>query len=216
MILFGSKYIQRCIVCGRRNRASGGTSATDYHHGLRIIVMPRTIYFIKERTEHNVGHPASSARLLPSPQNPRSCKPKMRILLNKPATRTWTWLRQLSTSLPASAFEQKGPLAGIKVLDLTRVLAGPFATQMLADNGADVIKIEIPKIGDDTRHWKDQAEQEFWKDDTQTSLYFASCNRGKRSIAVNLKQKEGVEIIKRLAKVCDVVYVYPSLANAHI
>lgn len=85
---------------------------------------------------------------------------------------------------------------------------------MLADAGADVIKIEIPKIGDDTRHWKDKAEDAFWNKPgdegtaegvTETSLYFTCCNRGKRSLAVNLKSKEGVAIIKRLAEECDVV-----------
>lgn len=108
---------------------------------------------------------------------------------------------------PSSAdFETKGPLAGIKVLDLTRVLAGPFCTQMLADAGADVVKIEIPMIGDDTRHWKDATEQtEMWNPQAETSLYFASCNRSKRSLAVNLKSEKGVEIIKQLAKISDVV-----------
>ncbi|KAJ8607263.1 hypothetical protein MRB53_040449 [Persea americana] len=111
--------------------------------------------------------------------------------------------RCLSTS---SDFQKHGPLAGIKVLDLTRVLAGPFATQMLADAGADVVKIEIPGIGDDTRHWKDSAEQkQMWNDDSDTSLYFSCCNRSKRSMAINLKDPKGVEIIKKLAKVCDVV-----------
>ena len=111
--------------------------------------------------------------------------------------------RQLSTG---AEFRKNGPLAGIKVLDLTRVLAGPFATQMLADAGADVVKIEIPGIGDDTRHWKDTAEQEaMWKDDADTSLYFSSCNRSKRSVAINTKDPKGVEIIKKLSNVCDVV-----------
>ncbi|CCG80731.1 CAIB/BAIF family enzyme [Taphrina deformans PYCC 5710] len=116
--------------------------------------------------------------------------------------------RQLATTSHTrpTDFEGKGPLAGIKVLDLTRVLAGPYCTQMLADNGADVIKIEIPRIGDDTRHWKDATEQsQFWKSGAQTSLYFSSCNRSKRSLAVNLKSAAGVGIIKELVKECDVV-----------
>ncbi|BFZ55248.1 hypothetical protein PYCC9005_002288 [Savitreella phatthalungensis] len=103
-------------------------------------------------------------------------------------------------------FERDGPLAGIRVLDLTRVLAGPYATQMLADAGADVVKVEIPGIGDDTRHWKDAAEQEqMWKEGSDTSLYFASCNRSKKSIAVNLKDPKGIEIIKKMAERADVV-----------
>lgn len=109
-------------------------------------------------------------------------------------------------AVDAKAFEEQGPLAGIRVLDLTRVLAGPFATQMLADAGADVVKVEIPGIGDDTRHWKDSAEQEaMWKDGSSTSLYFSSCNRSKKSIAVNLKDPRGVEIIKKMAARADVV-----------
>ena len=113
---------------------------------------------------------------------------------------------KLAEKTDGTAFEENGPLAGIRVLDLTRVLAGPFATQMLADAGADVVKVEIPGIGDDTRHWKDSAEQEaMWKDDSATSLYFASCNRSKKSIAVNLKSPQGIEIVKKMAEKADVV-----------
>lgn len=132
------------------------------------------------------------------------CKGECRSLATASATPPPRAARR--TSPAASEFEERGPLAGIKVLDLTRVLAGPYCTQMLADNGADVVKIEIPGIGDDTRHWKDAAEQEeMWRPEAETSLYFASCNRSKRSLAVNLKSPEGVAIVKRLARVSDVV-----------
>lgn len=128
------------------------------------------------------------------------------MLLHRPVFRRIRLTKPQSSNVTSQEFESRGPLAGIKVLDLTRVLAGPYCTQMLADAGADVVKIEIPKIGDDTRHWKDAAEHAaMWKTDAETSLYFASCNRSKRSLAVNLKSKVGVEIIKKLAKVSDVV-----------
>ena len=91
-----------------------------------------------------------------------------------------------------------GPLSHIRVLDLSRVLAGPWATQLLADLGADVIKVERPGAGDDTRHWgpptlKDEA------------AYFLSTNRGKRSITVNYAVPEGQAIIRRLAAESDVL-----------
>lgn len=129
-----------------------------------------------------------------------------RILLRRKTVSRYQSTSATDGPVTSREFESKGPLAGIKVLDLTRVLAGPFCTQMLADAGADVVKIEIPGIGDDTRHWKDAAEQVvMWNSDAETSLYFASCNRSKRSLAVNLKSEKGKEIIKKLAKVSDVV-----------
>jgi glutaryl-CoA transferase len=90
------------------------------------------------------------------------------------------------------------PLEGVRVLDLSRVLAGPYATMMLADLGADVLKIEHPERGDDTRHWGPPfAEGE--------SAYFLSVNRNKRSAGVNLKDPEGLEKVKKLATNADVV-----------
>ncbi|MDD2717585.1 MAG: CaiB/BaiF CoA-transferase family protein [Candidatus Wallbacteria bacterium] len=89
------------------------------------------------------------------------------------------------------------PLENILVLDLTRVLAGPYCTMLLSDLGARVIKVEQPGCGDDSRHFGP------FKNDR--SGYFLSINRGKESIAVNLKKPEGQEIIRRFAKIADVL-----------
>ncbi|CAH1238832.1 SUGCT [Branchiostoma lanceolatum] len=90
------------------------------------------------------------------------------------------------------------PLSGIRVLDLTRVLAGPFATMILGDLGAEVIKVERPDTGDDTRSWGPP----FCGTE---SAYFLSVNRNKKSIAVNLKDPNGAKIIKQLAEKSDVL-----------
>ena len=81
--------------------------------------------------------------------------------------------------------EGPAPLAGVRVLDLSRVLAGPLATMTLGDLGADVVKVERPGEGDDTRHWGPP----FAGDD---AAYFLSLNRNKRSVAIDLKTPEGV------------------------
>lgn len=98
-----------------------------------------------------------------------------------------------------------GALSGIKVLDLSRVLAGPWATQMLADLGADVIKVERPVAGDDTRHWGPP----FLKDDagqaTREASYFTACNRNKRSITVDMAHPEGQALLRQMAAEADVV-----------
>ena len=98
-----------------------------------------------------------------------------------------------------------GALSGIKVLDLSRVLAGPWATQMLADLGADVIKVERPVAGDDTRHWGPP----FLKDDagqaTREASYFTACNRNKRSITVDMGHPEGQALLRQMAAEADVV-----------
>lgn len=91
-----------------------------------------------------------------------------------------------------------GPLAGIKVLDLTRVLAGPYATMLLADLGADVIKVERPGSGDETRGWGPPFV-------AGTATYFLSINRNKRSLALNLQDGRGQAILRRLARQADVV-----------
>ena len=98
-----------------------------------------------------------------------------------------------------------GPLNGIVVLDLSRVLAGPWATQALADYGAEVIKIEKPGSGDDTRQWgppwlKDRAGQ-----DTRESAYYLSTNRGKKSVAIDLAHPQGQALIRDLARSADVL-----------
>ncbi len=98
------------------------------------------------------------------------------------------------------------PLAGLKVLDLSRILAGPWAAQLLADFGADVIKVERPDCGDDTRAWGPP----FLHDQDGNSLplesaYYLSANRGKRSLAVDLASAKGQEIIRELADRSDIL-----------
>ena len=89
-------------------------------------------------------------------------------------------------------------LAGLSVLDLTRNLAGPYCTMLLADLGADVVKVESPTSGDDTRQWRPPA----WGDESAT---FLACNRNKRSIAVDLNADAGRDIVRGLARRADVV-----------
>ena len=88
----------------------------------------------------------------------------------------------------------KSLLDGIRVVDLTRVLAGPYCTMMLGDLGADVIKIEVPERGDDTRHWGPPFT------DGGQSAYFISTNRNKRSITLNLKSSDGLSALKNLIR----------------
>lgn len=90
-----------------------------------------------------------------------------------------------------------GPLEGIKVLDLTRVLAGPYCTMILGDLGADIIKVEMPGVGDDSRHFGPYVKGE--------SAYFMSLNRNKRSLVLDLKKQEGKDILKDLITKVDVV-----------
>ena len=90
------------------------------------------------------------------------------------------------------------PLENIKVLDLTRILAGPYCTMMLGDMGAEIIKVENPKNGDDTRGWGPP----FLKG---VSTYFISVNRNKKSMTLNLKENKGKEILRKLIKQCDVM-----------
>lgn len=103
-------------------------------------------------------------------------------------------------SKPARALE------GVKVLDLSRVLAGPWATQILADFGAEVIKVEVPGRGDDTRAWGPPfLKLPDCSDDPQESAYYLCCNRNKRSLAVDMRKAEGQALIRRLAAQADVV-----------
>jgi len=90
-----------------------------------------------------------------------------------------------------------GPLEGLKVLDLTRVLAGPYCTMLLGDLGADIIKVEIPGKGDDSRHFGPYQNGE--------SAYFMSLNRNKRSMTLNLKHDQGKLLLKDLVKKVDVI-----------
>ena len=98
-----------------------------------------------------------------------------------------------------------GPLSGLRILDLSRILAGPICTQLIGDYGADVIKIERPGTGDDTRAWGPP----FLNDDagkiSGESAYYLSSNRNKRSLAVDITGTEGQALIHRLVRHCDVV-----------
>jgi len=98
-----------------------------------------------------------------------------------------------------------GPLEGIRVLDLSRVLAGPWAGQNLADLGAEVIKIERPKVGDDSRAFGPPWVKDSQGRDTRDSAYFTSANRGKKSITVNLQKPDGQELVRGLAEKSDVL-----------
>jgi crotonobetainyl-CoA:carnitine CoA-transferase CaiB-like acyl-CoA transferase len=96
------------------------------------------------------------------------------------------------------------PLEGLKVLELARILAGPWVGQLLADLGADVVKVERPGVGDDTRGWGPPFIEGAEGDDL-SAAYFHSCNRGKRSIAVDFETPEGQDLVRRLASQADVV-----------
>ena len=98
-----------------------------------------------------------------------------------------------------------GPLSHIKVLDLSRVLAAPWAAQNLADLGAEVIKVERPLKGDDSRAYAPPFLKDAQGKDTRESAYFCAANRGKRSITVNLTKPEGQQLVRDLAQQCDVL-----------
>lgn len=96
-------------------------------------------------------------------------------------------------------------LGHIRVLDLSRVLAGPWCSQNLADLGADVIKIERPGAGDDTRAWGPPYAKDASGADTTEAAYYLSANRGKRSVTCDISKPEGQALIRELAKHADVV-----------
>lgn len=102
--------------------------------------------------------------------------------------------------LSAIKTQRKAPLSGLRVLDLSRILAGPYATMMLGDMGAEIVKVERPIYGDDTRSWGPP----FTKMGNE-SAYFLSVNRNKKSVVVDLKTDEGLRIIKALARKSDIV-----------
>ena len=121
-----------------------------------------------------------------------------------------------------------GPLSGLRVLDLTRVLAGPWCTQALGDLGADVVKIERPDTGDDTRHWGPPFLSDGEGRPTGQAAYYACCNRNKRSVTVNLASEQGQALVRRMALDADVLVEnfkvgglaayqldYPSLSEAN-
>ena len=98
-----------------------------------------------------------------------------------------------------------GPLQGLRILDLTRILAGPTCTQLLGDLGADVIKIERPGAGDDTRKWGPPYVKDSDGEDTSESAYYLSSNRNKRSVTVDMAKTAGVDLLKRMLRYCDVL-----------
>jgi succinate--hydroxymethylglutarate CoA-transferase len=117
--------------------------------------------------------------------------------------------RQLQSSTKNVTHPEDAPnsaLSGVKILDLSRVLAAPLCTQILADYGADVIKVEDVSRGDDTRYFKAEGEEALWKPDIgPMSDYFAAVNRNKRAITLNLKHERGIEIFMQLVKEADVL-----------
>jgi len=98
-----------------------------------------------------------------------------------------------------------GPLAHLTVLDLSRVLAGPWCTQLLADLGATVIKVERPQGGDDTRMWGPPFLKDRDGRDTHEAAYYLACNRGKRSVAVDFTTPDGKRLVRELARGADVL-----------
>ncbi len=106
------------------------------------------------------------------------------------------------SAIDPQAESARGPLAGLRVLDLTRILAGPTCTQLLGDLGADVIKIERPGKGDDTRGW---GPPFLGGDDSGESAYYLCTNRNKRSVAIDIATSEGQQLIKDLAARSDIL-----------
>jgi len=100
---------------------------------------------------------------------------------------------------------QQGALEGLRVLDLSRVLAGPWASQLLADLGADVVKVERPGKGDDTRAWGPPWLKDADDESTGESAYYLCANRNKRSITIDLSQPDGQRLVKQLAGKADVL-----------
>ena len=98
-----------------------------------------------------------------------------------------------------------GPLKGLRILDMSRILAGPTCTQILGDLGADVIKIERPEAGDDTRKWGPPYVKDSDGNDTSESAYYLCANRNKRSLTVDITKPEGQQIVRKLAAKCDVL-----------
>src|SRR5450432_932425 len=98
-----------------------------------------------------------------------------------------------------------GPLSHLTVLDLSRVLAGPWCTQLLSDLGATVIKIERPGTGDDTRAWGPPFLKDTEGRDTSEAAYYLACNRGKLSVAVDFTKRSGQRIVRDLALQADVL-----------
>lgn len=107
--------------------------------------------------------------------------------------------------MPAAQLLPAGALAGVRVLDLSRVLAGPWAGQLLADLGADVVKVERPGSGDDTRAWGPPWLADVDGEATSESAYYLSANRNKRSVAIDIGTAEGRALVRRLAAKADIL-----------
>ncbi|MBI3440491.1 MAG: CoA transferase [Proteobacteria bacterium] len=105
-----------------------------------------------------------------------------------------------------TAQENKGPLKGVRVFDMSRILAGPSATQILGDLGADILKIEKPGAGDDTRKWGPPFLKDKTGDDTSESSYYLSANRNKKSFTLDFTQPDGLKIAKRMLDKCDILF----------
>jgi crotonobetainyl-CoA:carnitine CoA-transferase CaiB-like acyl-CoA transferase len=101
--------------------------------------------------------------------------------------------------------DSQGPLSHVRVLDLSRILAAPWASQILADLGADVVKVERPGCGDDTRSWGPPFLKDGQGEDTREAGYFLAVNRGKRSLTLSLDKPEGQKIVRELAAQADIV-----------
>lgn len=98
-----------------------------------------------------------------------------------------------------------GALSHIRVLDLSRVLAGPWSGQILGDLGAEVIKVERPGTGDDTRHWGPPYIKDAEGNDSREAAYFQSANRNKQSLTLDFTQPEGQRLVRELVAQCDVL-----------
>ncbi|MDD2737046.1 MAG: CaiB/BaiF CoA-transferase family protein [Desulfuromonadaceae bacterium] len=112
-----------------------------------------------------------------------------------------------------------GPLSHIRVLDLSRVLAGPWAGQTLADLGAEVVKVERPGLGDDTRGWGPPFLSDREGQPTSDAAYFLAANRGKKSVTIDFTRPDGQELVRRLAAGCDIVlenFKVGGLAKYHL
>lgn len=104
-----------------------------------------------------------------------------------------------------SAKTKNGPLTGIRVLDLSRILAGPTCTQLLGDYGAEILKIERPGLGDDTRAWGPPYVKDADGKETNESAYYLCANRNKKSVALDISSREGQEAVRELVKSCDIL-----------
>ncbi len=102
--------------------------------------------------------------------------------------------------------ENKGPLKGVRVFDMTRILAGPSATQILGDFGADIFKIEKPGQGDDTRKWGPPYVKDAEGADSNESSYYLSANRNKKSLSLDFTTPDGLKIAKQLLSTCDILF----------